>query len=60
MNEVNALWISPWRELLKNLASSFVHKAAARRRLAENRRPRRRPQLHWLLRAQASEYPSYG
>ncbi len=60
MNEVNALWVSPWRELQKNLASSFVQKAPAKRRLSGESPAETPAATPWLLRAQASEYASYG
>jgi hypothetical protein len=62
MNEVNALWISPWRELQRNLASSFGHKGSVQRRLpSDSQGPGEAPPpTSWLFRARTSEHTYYG
>jgi hypothetical protein len=58
MNEVNALWVSPWFELQRNLASSVAHKGFGQRRL--NGEPQgvgdTPAATSWLFRARVPEH----
>jgi hypothetical protein len=62
MNEVNALWVSPWRELQRDLASSVGHEGSGQQRL--NREPEAMGDApaatSWLFRALAPEHSYYG
>jgi hypothetical protein len=62
MHEVNALWVSPWRELQRNLATSFAHKGSLQRRLpGDSPGSGEAPAAtSWLFRARASEHTYYG
>jgi hypothetical protein len=62
MSEVNVLWISPWRELQRNLASSLAHEGSVERRLAGESQGQGEapPPTSWLFRARASEHTYRG
>jgi hypothetical protein len=61
MSEVNVLWVSPWRELQRNLASSLAHEGSVQRRLAgESQGQGEAPPTSWLFRARALERTYHG
>jgi len=62
MNDVNLLWVSPWRELHKTLAGSVgtLRSAESLSKSGTSTPGEAPPPRSWLFRARAAEHPYHG